>query len=106
VAATSNTLLEPAEIKAFCERWKIAELALFGSALREDFGPDSDVDFLVTFRPEASWSLLDHAAMEEELSQILGRKVDLVTRRSVERSRNWLRRREILQSAQPYYAAG
>jgi predicted nucleotidyltransferase len=106
VAATSNILLEPAEITEFCERWKIAELALFGSALREDFGPDSDVDFLVTFQPDASWSLLDHAAMEEELSQILGRKVDLVTRKSVERSRNWLRRREILQSAQPYYAAG
>lgn len=81
----------------------IEELRLFGSALREDFGPQSDVDFLVTFAPDAQWSLLDHARMEDELSVLLGRKVDLVSRRAVERSANWIRRKAILESAEPYY---
>lgn len=60
----------------FCRRWKIAELRVFGSALREDFRPDSDLDLLVRFSPDADWSLTDHVAMEEELSGIVGRKVD------------------------------
>ena len=89
----------------FCRRWKIAELELFGSVVREDFGPDSDVDMLVTFAPDAEWSLLDHVAMEEELGQIVGRKVDLITRRAVESSRNWIRRETILKSAEPFYVA-
>ena len=89
----------------FCRRWKIAELELFGSVVREDFKPGSDVDMLVTFAPEAEWSLLDHVLMEEELSQIFGRKVDLITRRAVESSRNWIRREEILKSAEPFYVA-
>ena len=87
----------------FCRRWKITELALFGSIVRDDFKPDSDVDMLVTFTPEAEWSLLDHVLMEEELGQICGRRVDLVTRRAVENSRNWIRRKAILQSAEPFY---
>lgn len=89
----------------FCRHWKINELSLFGSALREDFGPDSDVDLLVTFAPDADWSLLDHIQMEEELSVLLNRKVDLVSKRAVERSENWIRRRAILETAQVLYAA-
>jgi len=89
----------------FCRRWKIDELAVFGSALREDFRPDSDVDVLVTFAPEADWSLLDHARMEQDLAAILGRAVDVVNRRAVERSGNWLRRNEILNTAQTIYVA-
>lgn len=92
-------------LEEFCRRWKIAELRLFGSALREDFRPDSDLDLLVNFAPEADWSLLDHVAMEEELSSILGRKVDLVSRRAIERSSNWIRRKAILESAEPYFVA-
>ncbi len=92
-------------VASFCERWKIAELALFGSVLREDFRPESDVDVLVRFGPGASWSLLDHGAMEEELSEILRRKVDLVSRRAVEKSSNRIRRKAILESAQTLYAA-
>ena len=91
-------------IAEFCRRWKIKELRLFGSALREDFGQESDVDLLVTFAPDAQWSLLDHARMEEELSVLLGRKVDLVSRWAVERSPNWIRRKAILESAELYYA--
>lgn len=66
-------------IDEFCHRWQIAELRVFGSALREDFRPDSDLDLLVRFAPEADWSLLDHVTMEEELSGIVGRQVDLVS---------------------------
>ena len=87
----------------FCRRWKVVDLALFGSVLREDFRRDSDVDMLVTFAPDAEWSVLDHVSMKEEISAILGRRVDLVNRRAVERSENWIRREAILGSAQPYY---
>jgi predicted nucleotidyltransferase len=93
------------KIAEFCDRWKITELALFGSVLRDDFRPDSDVDVLVTFAPEAEWSLFDHMTMEEELSSILDRKVDLVSRRAIERSRNWIRRKAILEAAEPFYVA-
>ena len=62
-----SDLLPQTEILEFCSRWRIAELALFGSALRDDFGPDSDLDMLVTFSPEANWGLLDHSLMKQEL---------------------------------------
>ena len=91
------------QITAFCQKWHIVQFELFGSVLREDFRPDSDVDVLVTFADEADWSLLDGVAMQEELSAILGRKVDLVNRAAIERSQNWLRRRAILSSAQVIY---
>jgi len=97
--------IEHEKIAAFCQRWKIVELCLFGSVLRDDFRPDSDVDVLATFTPEAEWSLFDHVAMEEELSAIFGRKVDLVSRRAIERSANWIRRQAILGSAEPCYVA-
>lgn len=93
------------QLADFCLRWKITELALFGSALRDDFGPNSDVDMLVTFAPSADWSLLDHMQMEEELASLLGRKVDLVSRRAVDASENWIRRREIQRTAQVIYAS-
>ena len=93
-------------IAHFCRRWKIKELAFFGSVLRDDFRPDSDVDVLVSFERDANWGLWDAVAMEDELSAILGRKVDLVSRRAVERSDNWIRRRAILAAAEPIYVAG
>jgi predicted nucleotidyltransferase len=93
------------KIADFCRRWKISELALFGSVLREDFRPDSDVDVLVTFAPDAKWSLFDHVDMEDELEGILGRPVDLVSRRGIERSRNPFRRKAILDSARVVHAA-
>jgi predicted nucleotidyltransferase len=91
------------KIAEFCQRWQIAELSIFGSALRDDFRPDSDVDMLVTFSPDARWSLFDHVTMEEELAIIVGRKVDLVNRRAIERSANWIRRKAILETAEPYH---
>jgi predicted nucleotidyltransferase len=78
---------------------------VFGSALREDFCPDSDLDRQVRFAPDADWSLLDHVAIEEELTGILGRKVDLVSQRAIERSSNWIRRKAILETAEPYFAS-
>ena len=98
-------LISQEELERFCNRWAIVELALFGSVLREDFGKESDVDFLVTFSAEADWSLLDHVQMKMELAELLGRDVDLLTRRSVEHSHNPFRRREILGSAQTVFAA-
>jgi len=82
----------------FCRRWKVTEFALFGSAVRDDFGPDSDVDVLVSFAPEARYSLFDMVHMEDELREIFGRDVDLVTRRAVERSTSEWRRQAILDS--------
>jgi predicted nucleotidyltransferase len=90
-------------IAAFCRRWRITELALFGSVLRDDFGPDSDIDVLVTFDPDARLSLFDLVGAQQELSDLLGREVDLVSKRGVEQSPNWIRRRAILASARPYY---
>src|SRR5262245_41100025 len=91
--------LDRERLAAFCRRWGVAELALFGSVLRDDFRPDSDVDVLVAFAPGARRGLFDLVEMEDELTELLGRRVDLVTRRSVEESDNWLRRRTILDSA-------
>jgi predicted nucleotidyltransferase len=96
--------ISTAVLQEFCQRWRVQELALFGSILRDDFGPDSDVDVLVTFAPGADWGLLDHVRMEQELEALLGRKVDLLSRRAVERSANPIRRQQILGSARSIYA--
>ena len=89
----------------FCQKWKITVFSLFGSVLRDDFRPDSDVDVLISFAPDASWTLLDHVEMQDELQVIFGRKVDLVSRKGIERSRNELRRKAILESAEIFYEA-
>jgi hypothetical protein len=94
-----------AKIAAFCKRWNISEFAIFGSALRADFRPDSDVDVLVSFAPEATVSLFDMVNMQDELKQIFGRDVDLISKRGVENSRNYLRRKAILESAQVIHVA-
>ena len=92
-------------IAAFCERWSITKLALFGSVLRDDLGPDSDVDVLAEFGKEARHTLFDMGRMEEELKDIFGRDVHLVDWSGVERSPNYLRRRVILQSAELVYGS-
>ncbi len=92
-----------AAIAEFCERWNVFELALFGSVLRDDFGPRSDIDVLVSLDETARHTLFDLHQMEEELRSIFGRDVDLVSRRGVETSRNHVRRRAILESEQTIY---
>lgn len=99
-----NIDLPSEAIADFCRRWLVTELALFGSVLREDFRPDSDIDVLVSFAPEARWTLLDLVRMEDELKAIFGRDVDLVEREAVERSENYIRRQHILRSARTIYA--
>jgi predicted nucleotidyltransferase len=100
-----NISLSQEKIAEFCQRWRIDEFALFGSVLRDDFGPDSDLDVLVTFAPEAEWSLFDHLRMEDELKHLLSRKIDLLSREAVERSHNKLRRQEILSTVQVVYVS-
>ena len=102
--ARPNINLPKEQVADFCRRWQVSELALFGSVLRDDFNRDSDLDVLVTFAPGADWSLLDHVRMEQELAALLDRKVDLLSRRAVERNHNWIRRREILDTAEVMYA--
>lgn len=89
-------------IGEFCGKWQIKEFALFGSVIRNDFRPDSDVDILVTFDPDSPWTLWDHMDMEEELERLFGRKVDLVSKRAL---KNPFRRHEILTTRQVIYAA-
>lgn len=89
-------------IADFCRRWKVTELALFGSVLREDFRPDSDIDVLVTFEPGAPWTLWDLSRMRIELEAIFGREVDLVEKKAL---RNPFRRQAILANQRVVYAA-
>ena len=90
-------------IADFCRRWKIRELAVFGSFLRDDFTDQSDIDLLIDPQPGTAWSLADLLSMEEELKAWTGRSVQLVERPSVEDSGNYIRRRHILATAEPIY---
>ena len=85
-----------------CRKWKVTELSLFGSILREDFSPSSDVDVLVSFNPSAPWSLLDLMEMKEQLEVLFGRPVDLVEKEAL---RNPWRKRRILSTYEVVYAA-
>ncbi len=97
--------IDKVKIADFCRRWHIQELDLFGSALRDDFSPDSDLDFLVVYAPDAKVSLFDEAQMEIELEELFGRPVDLISRQAVEASPNWIRRDAILGKVEPIYVA-
>jgi hypothetical protein len=93
------------EVELFCRRWKIKELSFFGSVLRPDFRPDSDIDVLVTFTADARWNFDDHLTMKEELEAMLGHPVDLVEKHLVEESKNYIRRKHILSHAEAIYVA-
>jgi uncharacterized protein len=90
------------KIAAFCKRWQISEFSLFGSILRDDFTPESDVDVLVNFHQQAKWSLWDLMDMTEELEKMFGRKVDLVEKEAI---RNPYRRHSIINGSQIFYAS-
>jgi predicted nucleotidyltransferase len=90
------------KITAFCKKWKVVELALFGSVLRDDFGPESDIDVLVSFQPDAPWSLFDLAEMQEELRDAFQRDVHIVEKEAL---RNPFRKYEILHNHEVVYAA-
>lgn len=89
-------------IAAFCDRWGVEELALFGSVLRDDFGPDSDIDVLVRFKTGRTPGLFVAARIRRELAAMCHRRVDLVHRPTIERSRNYIRRKRILESARVF----
>lgn len=93
------------KLEEFCKKWKVREFALFGSVLREDFRQDSDIDAIVDFVPDSRHSLFDLVDMTDELEEIFARKVDLLTRRGVEESRNYLRRKEILSTLEVLYVS-
>ncbi|MEK7773101.1 MAG: nucleotidyltransferase family protein [Deltaproteobacteria bacterium] len=93
------------KIVEFCKKWRIREFSFFGSVLRDDFRPDSDIDVIVDFTPEANHSLFDLVDMTDELKEIFGRDVDLLTKRSVEQSRNYIRRKAILSSIEVIYVS-
>jgi uncharacterized protein len=97
--------LDMERLTDFCRRWGVSELALFGSVLRDDFRPDSDIDVLVSFSPDARRDLFDLVDMQDELSAMFARKVDLVCREGIERSHNFIRRKAILSTAEVLYAA-
>ena len=97
--------LPAAKMTEFCQRWKVEEFYLFGSVLREDFRPDSDIDVMVKFQANAGWGLLELVRMKRELETWLKRPVDLITKKAIEQSPNWIRRQEILETAQMIYVA-
>lgn len=102
---TSAVSIPKERVANFCNRWRIQELALFGSVLRKDFNAGSDVDVLVIFTDDTAWGLLDHIQMEREFAGLFEREVDLISRRAVEQSHNWMRRREVLDNAQVVFSA-
>ena len=99
---TTQIELPMDKIADFCRRWKIARLEVFGSVLRNDFRPDSDVDFVASYVPEAHWSLLDRVHMKHELEDMLGRGVDLLNRRALRKGNG--RAAAILAQARLVYA--
>jgi hypothetical protein len=105
-AVVNNLKVSIDSIREFCQRWGVSELSLFGSVLRDDFRPDSDIDVMVTFADGTGMTLVRWMGMTEELEAIFGREVDLMTRRTIERARNKLTRAAILETAQVIYADG
>jgi uncharacterized protein len=98
--------LSSQELVAFCQHWGITKMALFGSILRDDLRADSDIDFLLTFAPDARQGLLTLAKIKHKLEFRLNRSVDLLPEASVSMSDNWIRRQEILSTAQTIYEQG
>ncbi|MDZ7728671.1 MAG: nucleotidyltransferase domain-containing protein [Dehalococcoidia bacterium] len=87
------------ELRAFCAQWNVERLAVFGSALRDDFGPESDIDFIAWFAADARMSAFDHVRLENELSELLGRRAEVVHREALDRDHSSRRRQRILDSA-------
>ena len=94
--------LDRAQVEAFCRKWRIKEFSIFGSAIRDDFTPESDVDVMVVFYDDAGWSLFDIVEMKDELKALFGREVDLVEKDAI---RNPFRRHHILTNHEVVYAA-
>ncbi|MGF1576303.1 MAG: nucleotidyltransferase family protein [Cyanophyceae cyanobacterium] len=96
--------ITPQQLQTFCQRWRINQLALFGSVLREDFHPSSDIDILIDLDPNHTWGL-EYIQMRQELASLLNRPVDLLTFQTITHSHNSLRRQGILNDAEMIYVA-
>jgi predicted nucleotidyltransferase len=92
------------KVAEFCQRWRIQELSLFGSVLTEYFHANSDIDILIDFEPPVLYTFRHLDLMQEELEEIFGRSVDIIDKKAIEESPNYIRRRNILDSAQVIYA--
>lgn len=102
---TPNVNISAQDIEHFCKKWNVREFYLFGSSVQGEFHPESDVDVMVSFAPQANYSLLDLVDMEEELKELFGRRVDIVEKQAIEKSENYIRRNSILNSCKILYAA-
>ena len=98
-----NVNIQTKKISKICQDWQIVELALFGSVLREDFNLDSDIDVLVSFAEDARITFFDLDTIEQELSSLFNRPVDVVTKEAIEQSHNWIRKKNILDNSQVIY---
>lgn len=94
------------KLSQFCQKWNIKELALFGSVLNNRFCADSDIDILLSFQPNSRQGLLTLARIKHELEDLFRRDVDITLKDAISKSNNWIRRQEILQTAQIIYEQG
>lgn len=102
----TRNIFSPKAIEVFCKSWKLKEFSVFGSVLGDDFTTGSDIDIMIDFTEDSGISLLSMAKMKSELEKTCNRKVDLMTRRGIESSPNYIRRQAILDSVEVIYEAG
>lgn len=97
--------ISPKRLADFCQRNEIAELTVFGSVLRPDFNDNSDIDLLVSYKPTAKRGILEKMLLNEEFKNLFNREFDLVSKNAIQQSKNWIRRQNILDSAEVIYLA-
>ncbi|MEM9274938.1 MAG: nucleotidyltransferase family protein [Cyanobacteria bacterium P01_F01_bin.143] len=95
--------IKPSQLEKVCQQWQIVEVCLFGSVLRDDFNAKSDIDVLVSFADNAKTTFFDLDMIEEQLSNLFNRPVDVVTKRAIEQSPNWIRKKNILENSRVIY---
>ena len=98
--------IQPSQLEEFCQQWQIVEMSLFGLVLRDDFKAKSDIDILVSFADDAKITFFDLEVIEEQLSKLFNRPVDVVTKRAIEQSHNWIRKKNILENSRVIYEQG
>jgi predicted nucleotidyltransferase len=100
-----NIEIREEKLKEICREYSIRELSIFGSALRNDFNPDSDIDLLIEFKPESGISLFDLVDLKKEFEELFGRDVDIVSKNAIKLSRNQLKKKSILENYKIIYAS-
>ena len=95
--------IQPTQLEKVCQQWQIVEMSLFGSVLRDDFNAKSDIDILVSFADNARVTFFDLEVIEEQLIKLFNRPVDVVTKRAIEQSHNWIRKKNILENSRVIY---